>query len=457
MAALTSTQIVAEINTLVDALVAIPGRANAVGGGGGGGADTLMKTPWNADQFNLLATTGGVAATGIAGAPGATRPPAAAPVWGDYLVANYNAIRGVGVGANQSRDRARMAVLEFDFRLPNGNLRNILIDIFNSGHVINPATGKLIYNVPKSDELLRRFVSPLFGKKSGMEYANAAAALAEMQGETFKSMPKSDSDIYISFLRLGKETLEALVKYDERVDLIRTALSRGIVSGPSTIPPGNIVAAPVKNSVSSFTRFPPGLQEILRQRRKSDPSNPLGTVKPFERIRISMNGGANNMTGGSRAGPLYPKLVMHGGAHPFAVMEGGAAPGPARGNPNPVAVLDARIKELEAQFKSATGKDLSNAVGGPINGYADTVNNTVVDLRKDLELLSKANSALSQYPVGLGIDASTFDKTRLQQISDQADSINKQAAKASKQLDKLTQIKDTLEELVSKVNPAART
>jgi hypothetical protein len=54
------------------------------------------------------------------------------------------------------------------------------------------------------------------------------------------------------------------------------------------------------------------------------------------------------------------------------------------------------------------------------------------------------------------MDASNFDAAKLKAISEQAEKINKDAAKASKQLDKLTQIKDTLEELVNKSAPAPR-
>jgi hypothetical protein len=178
-----------------------------------------------------------------------------------------------------------------------------------------------------------------------------------------------------------------------------------------------------------------------------------------------MNGGDNSMTGAnlvggnsSKAAPLYPRFVMHGGAHPLAVMEGGAAGtwAPARDSPNPVAVLDGRIKELEAQFKAATGQGINAGLANTIRGYADTVSTNIGNVQKSLKELADANAALAQYPVGLGMDASNFDAAKLKAISEQAEKINKDAAKASKQLDKLTQIKDTLEELVNKSAPAPR-
>ena len=189
-----------------------------------------------------------------------------------------------------------------------------------------------------------------------------------------------------------------------------------------------------------------------------------------------MNGGANNMIGGksSKAAPLYPRFVMHGGAHPLAVMEGGAAIGLANAAPaaapllaawptardsfNPVAVLDARIKELEEQFKTATGSTgLSGTVSTQIRTYADTVNTTIRNLQQNLKELTEANAALAQYPVGLGMDAATFDGNKLRSLSAQAEQLNKDSQKAAKQLDKLEQIKNSLESLVNQSTPPRRT
>jgi hypothetical protein len=290
-----------------------------------------------------------------------------------------------------------------------------------------------------------------------------------ISGPFFNNMPKSDSDMYIALLGLNKEDRESLARYDERIDLIREALSQGQTPGVSTgIQPGNIVPNPVFNSVSVFSAYPAGLQEALRQRRKSDPSstNPAETLN---RIRISMNGGTNNnnLVGGSssasRALPLYPRLVMSNGGHPFAVMEGGAAAAPApaawpnsRATPNPVAVLDSRIKQLESEFHRATGQNLG-PLSGQIRGYADNLNIAMTNLQKDLETLSNANKALSQISPGLGVDISNATIQQLKDITGQADKINKDAARTSKQLDKLTQIKDSLEQLVIQSSPASRT
>jgi hypothetical protein len=358
-----------------------------------------------------------------------------------------------------------------------GELNN-LIRVLAAKEVLNPKTNRIIYNVPKSDELLRRFVSPLFAKSKGVDInvtgaGTAALIRPKMESDVLDSMPKSDSEIYISLLNISDPQRAAFKKYDDRVDQIREALSQGLGPTASTIPPSNVIPHVLQNNISVISSYPAGLKAALLEKRKSDSSNPLNAAATLNRIRIAMNGGANNMTGGnaSKAAPLYPRFVMHGGAHPLAVMEGGAAAAPAaapaaaaaagpwnpaRVTPNPVALLDARIKELEAQFQSATGQGINANLARTIRDYSDNVNNNIVGVQKSLKELADANAALAQYPLGLGMNATSFDAAKLNQISAQADKINKDAARASKQLDKLSQIKDTLEELVNKTTPAPR-
>ena len=508
----------------------------AAGGAATAADENRMRNDWNANQFVSLARFNGTTADipanagtgpGIAaalpipaGPPPGQIPPLTGAKWDNYTHNDYQRVRyalgagarvaavpiptraqiaaaaaaapndvaAVPIPANLQKEAVRVTVIEADLRVqpigPTGlnenyALVNVMNSIFNGDWTINPKTNKAIFNVPKSDELLRRCVAVLYAKQSGVDVTVAAGATAGVManameaiisGPFFNNMPKSDSDMYIALLGLNKEDRESLARYDERVDLIREALSQGPVPSSSGIQPGNIVPNPVLNTVSVFSAYPASLQEALRQRRKSDPSsNPVSTLN---RIRISMNGGsafhASYASSASRALPLYPRLVMNDGAHPFAVMEGGAWPmgGPApnaptpwptsRTAPNPVAALDSRIKQLESEFHRVTGTNLG-PLSGQIRGYADNLNIAMTNLQKDLETLSNANSTLSQHPPGLGVDVSNYTIQQLKDITDQADKINKDAARTSKQLDKLTQIKDSLEQLVIQSSPASRT
>jgi hypothetical protein len=377
----------------------------------------------------------------------------------NYTQAVVRAVNTVAGGPNEQRDRTRIAVLQGELGLVGGPVLDLFESIFNdSGYFLNTKTNRLIYTVPKSDELKRRMVAPIFANKSGIT-STAATLPARISGEIYNSMPASDAEVYNTvILELTKEEEASFAAYDKFVDELRAALSEGPSIGSSGIKPQSIVIAPVKTSQGVFSKYPENIKTLLKERRKSDPSNPINTMN---RIRISMNGGANNMRGGasSKTGPLYPKFVMHGGSHPLAVMEGGAAAavaGPVRTSPNPVAVLDARIQELKAQYKAATNKNFDPALGPNIDNFTTQIYDNVKLVQDGLNVLANANKALAQYPVGLGMDASTFDEQKLKDISAQAEKINKDAQKASKQLTKLEQISDTLAELVAKSTPAKR-
>lgn len=508
--AATSQQIIDAIKmyyltplTKVTGRAAYVGRPGVAGGGGAGGAVNTMRNNWSANQFDTLARFNYTVlpASAIAAPVAGAVPPAIGVNWVDYTQDNYTDVvralggaiagpAGVAVAnptSAQLKDAVQMAAHSADLRLPADGaagglaapLQEVMERIFQGDWSLDPKTSRAIFNIPKSDEILRRCASVLFAKRAGIDVADANAALAaspvELQvahnivaavsGNAFQSMPKSDSDMYITLFDVNTEDRESFARYDERVDRLREALSRGPAPGANTgILPANIVTQPQVNSISVFTNYPPTLQEALRQRRKSDPSNPLGVAGTLNRIRISMNGGAtpNNLRGGnaSRAGPLYPRLVMHGGAHPFAVMEGGAVvanPWPVgRVAPNPVAVLDARINELTTQFNRITGKPLG-AVGVQIQAYSDALNTVMRDIQRDLETLSNANKSLAQFQSGLNVDVSQSTIQELKRITDQTEKINKDAARAANKFDKLTQIKDNLEELVNKSNAAPRT
>jgi methyl-accepting chemotaxis protein len=170
------------------------------------------------------------------------------------------------------------------------------------------------------------------------------------------------------------------------------------------------------------------------------------------------------MKGGnvSRAAPLYPRLVMNGGASPFAVMEGGADaeairavgnanPWPTnRPTPNPVAILDARINAAVNGFTAATSKPLDATLKGEIRLYSDNTNKALKDLTDRLQLLNDANKAFSQYRPGLGVDAGTMNAAKLQEMVDQIKEINERAEKASKKYTKLEEIAKTVEELAAR-------
>jgi archaellum component FlaC len=209
----------------------------------------------------------------------------------------------------------------------------------------------------------------------------------------------------------------------------------------------------IQNTNKIITKYliPKQIQDVLIDKRKN--------IQPsLNHLTVSINSGSTNMRGGSNKNntlALYPKITMNGGSHPYASLDGGAW-NPSRGSPNPVATLDARIKSLEAEFKSVTGKNLG-PLSGDLRRHADNLNTTIGQVQNSLQVLSSATEELNRHPVGLGIDASTFNEAKLREIASHAEEYNKNLTKASKQINTLDRAANMLEELVSRSRPAART
>ena len=513
-----------------DAAGAPPNMGNNTGAApGGAGNGPILAAPgaqvgvantyvqnWDATRFKQLATLNRDPLAGAAGSPAALGvarvagvvPGGAAPAAGapgsnntDYAVADYAAVFEAGTGsapgalagvapgaplpvalllANGAKNMAKAAVL-IDLGIPvnangtpnNSRLGDLISDIFDQDYVLNEKTNRLIFNVPKSDEIMRRLVASIYAKKMGLPLnaglggnarhisANVAAEIRnQARKKLYNTMPKSESDAYLALITLTPEEKDSLDRFDRHIDEIRAALSEGATPSVSPILASNIILGVAKSNIARISSSPH--RDVILNRRRSDPSNPGNAAAAMNRINIAVNNGSGMRGGASKnkAGPLYPKIVMHGGSHPFAVLEGGAAVAipniPTRDTPNTVALLDARIRELHAQFKSATGKDLDRTLSTNIVGYSGTIYDTIKQVQTGLNTLADANKALAQYPVGLGIDAGTFTEAQLKNITTQADEINKNALKASKQITKLEQIADTLEELVKKSSPARR-
>jgi len=536
-------------------LTAIPGRAAFPGAPGMPaipGEATRMKTPWNPSQFVKLATGTAPAGTGIAVAaiPAGTIPPAAPPVWADYAVDRYDETRnlktppgGAAPALTVGKKMVQEAILTGDFRLLHGDplyiaavgagsaprmralvfasmgsrIDRLINNIISISDYTLSKSKKFIYNLPKSDELLLRFITPLYLQGVGMSInisaftnpelnavANviengiigagpaglilaAAAAAAKraiintamtaaapnanqlliknfvlslqigkiimgyMENNMYKQISQTEFETYKAMLNLTPQDIEALNKYDERVDQIHEALSKNIDINPTTtIIPTSMM---IQNTNKIITKYliPKQIQDVLIDKRKN--------IQPsLNHLTVSINSGSTNMRGGSNKNntlALYPKITMNGGSHPYASLDGGAW-NPSRGSPNPVATLDARIKSLEAEFKSVTGKNLG-PLSGDLRRHADNLNTTIGQVQNSLQVLSSATEELNRHPVGLGIDASTFNEAKLREIASHAEEYNKNLTKASKQINTLDRAANMLEELVSRSRPAART
>ena len=360
---------------------------------------------------------------------------------------DLNRIGDVFAGGQVGGNRAQVKVGVMRLLGIVGTPLQILVSNVIDGGLILSQKGYLIYNIPKSDEVVARLCSVFFAKSKGFN-VNLGNVDQVAASDVYKSMPASDLETFKSLLLAGlsaaqKSQLEAaFTKWDERVDKIRDALSVNPAMGAQqNIPLKNQYEQPFLNKVSVYSNWNPSLQSaVVRLRTPPQVKNQAGTMAQL-RV-IAQRGGQK---GGNPHAPLYPTVVMNGGSHPLATMEGGAV--------QPAQVLMDKIKALKEQFRQATNQPFAGPVDAQITAYETAVNDSLKDVQKKLQLLKDATGSLAQFPLGVGVDLQ-MDENSLKDYAKHADELNKAAEKASRKLDKLSEIKNLLEELVSKVSPA---
>jgi len=336
----------------------------------------------------------------------------------------------------------------FDDQSGGGNtLKTIIYQIMMGDYTIH--NGKQIVNVPTANELLLRIVAPLWFSTLGVGPANLQAAIVMTSDNSYKQVPAKMSEAFIAALSLTDDQNKALEAWDKRVKVIRDGLANIASAGTTTIQPKNRVLPPVGLNVSSFSRYPATIQNALKVRRMSDPSmdaSAMGTLKKLGTISVSMNGG--DMRGGNANmhAPLYPSVVMNGGAFPFAT--------PASTTKvNPVQMIQDNITALATQYQSVSGSPINPALLSQINAYATNVGSAVNDLQDHVNAVNGAIPVLAQIPVGRGINPSSWDKTKLEEVAERGKKLNEAAVRASRRFDKLSSIRDLLRELVNKTRP----
>ena len=384
----------------------------------------------------------------------------------DNLRTDLNAVKDVNLNPIADGRRAEVEVYvnsvlstaiggTYNTQVNNVSLEDTMQSIIEGDYI--PYKSSMILNVPTSKELVARLVTPLWMQSKGLPVGNVIDVI---KSNLYSRIPDLDYNTWYDTTIVDDNKKTNLSKWDELVKKIRDHLSSssaGTVS--SEIRPSNAVAQPVKSTLTVFNRNPNVLAVLPQHRiRVTNPAAPM-PVNPLAGFRIALqNGGNFNMKGGnvSRAAPLYPTLVMNGGASPFAVMEGGGvAAAPAawptdRPTPNPVAILDARINAAINGFKAATNKELDGGLKNSIREYSDNTNKALKELTEKLQLLNDANKAFSQYRPGLGVDAGRMTTDQLKTMVDQIKEINERAEKASNKYSKLEEIAKTVEELAAR-------
>ena len=283
--------------------------------------------------------------------------------------------------------------------------------------------GYTIYYVPSAEELLNRLA--------------AAAVYEKMIPKGFEQHFRDASEVsqgtldkWVPALGVGADAKKAWNNVAKKIK--DKMLERKRASGA----PG----------VGSVTLFSVGEAPHLL----AIPGAPAGTVRVTPGVampvgawtvgKVSANRGSWGMMGGSVSShaPLYPSLVMNGGAHPFATFSGGDGV-------KAVAHIKTSIDAMENQFQLNSGQALGATLGTTAPSvYVNQVKNDIDALEKAVNELRSANLALAQAPLAAGVQPD------FQALVARGDEISKKAAKVSKGWDRLSQIHEALQQLVAK-------
>jgi hypothetical protein len=171
------------------------------------------------------------------------------------------------------------------------------------------------------------------------------------------------------------------------------------------------------------------------------------------------------MVGGkvSPSAPLYPSVVMNGGAHPFAVLEGGNHPFAVLegGNDNWMQLegnrympaqqvqnkLDRLLNEVTLLSTTPAIKLELPQLKSRIQGKVDILTRELKEIRDEFYKMDNAKTALSTEPNGPGVDPNFAD------LAARGAELNKKTQKVANSWEKVMTIGEQLELLVSRLRP----
>jgi hypothetical protein len=338
--------------------------------------------------------------------------------------------------------------------------------------------GVQIIRVPLVDELVRRAAVGLYNeyKLNNTKYQEAfdlPAAGRPGAGDPTNYMKGfSAKDSLTRAYDIGGDirALEALnlltvdqakaKEWDSTVMTLRDKLSVR-VSGPYS-GFANAITKPKGLDVplDGLAKTSAGTKTAIIFRRSSPPMGMIRQANPAlysGRLGVVVTRGGNGMVGGkvSASAPLYPSVVMNGGAHPFAVLEGGGDNYMLlEGNRfMPAQHVQDKFDRLLAQLNTLATPSVkteiakNGTVGQGIQTKIDSLNTELKSLRESFYQMDNAKTALSREPLGPGVDIPFAD------LAKRGEELNKKVQKVTNSWDKLMTIGEHLEELVSRLKP----
>lgn len=311
----------------------------------------------------------------------------------------------------------------------------------NSDYLVH--NGKQVLRVPCSKEMAQRFCAPIYMNYIGIKVDSVCDA---MTLDTYKHIPGGLEDSYLTSLDLTSSAAKAVFKkWNDRVKSILDALaSAGLPATGAGFP--NPLTKPTMQSVTVLS----GVNPIVREAVYA--ANTPGAIRSIAQPQIFTVGYAKplmSMSGGATRNPhapLYPKLVMNGGANPFAIYGGNAAVD------NMVKVIENRIDSLKTEYKSVSGIELDSNIDNKIKGYVTNVKDGFNGLEENLKNLRDANGYLAQYPLSEGLPRPR-DTDALKSLADKGREVSEKSLRLSKQIGKLSEIEELLRKLVENARP----
>jgi len=328
--------------------------------------------------------------------------------------------------------------------LQNGDFANLIQGVVNNSrnkkdYIVH--NNVQILNVPLANEVLKRVVSPMYAAHINIPITDD---LKTMLSDLYKTIPGGLEDAYIASLNVSADVA---AKWDARVKKIRDSLAtKKPDAGQTVFSEKNKIEKPNMLSVTRLSSADPVLKEAVVRSLdiSSQRVNPIGAW-----FNISAN--PRRQAGGSVRNlhaPLYPKLVMNGGANPFAVLSGGAS--------NPVDmqinVIENNIKQLKEQYKSVSGQELNNAIDTSITNYVGKVREGLNGLQKDLSNLREVTGYLAQNPLGEGLSLPA-SPDELASLAEKSRAVTEKSLRLSNQFKKLSDIERELKTVVDQLTP----
>jgi hypothetical protein len=293
--------------------------------------------------------------------------------------------------------------------------------------------GFRVYYLPSCKEILQYLVrgaasAHIDARLGGTENATAAAVAA---AKGAAHIPQGELDKYLMTKTFLDVTNSAGPKnWDARVKMVQDKMVSGArANGDSAFDPANIKKAP-----GLLTQLPFGNDTVVRA---AVPSGPYGarvaTSVPLSYVVKEFRGGS-----ASAHAPLYPSVVMNGGASPFAMYGGDVK----------------SVANIKSKFESMENQVLRQAPGLTLDpkpsSLAEKLGTDITTLVAAQTKLQNALLAVSTGPYAPGVAPDSYDN-----LAKAGAEINEKAAKVSRGWDRLSKIEIALEELLMKTKHVA--